>query len=102
VPATPRGRAAAAAPTRAAAEYVDDTFSTLWRLSRDARRRDDTPDGAAAPPLLDAAFLVSASKRTRFKAAVRKLAAGAARTGIDMTVTGPWPAYNFVQERAES
>ena len=53
-----------------------------------------------APPLLDAAFLVPAPRRTRFKATARKLAAAGARSGTEITVTGPWPAYNFVREPA--
>jgi hypothetical protein len=87
---------------RAATESVEHAYATLSALSRDARRRDDVPPGAVAPPLLDAAFLVPADRRARFKAAARRLAAAATTAGTEMTVTGPWPAYNFVQERVRS
>jgi hypothetical protein len=87
---------------RAAAASADAAFTTLSAIARDARRRDDAPEGAGAPPLLDAAFLVPAARRTRFKAAARKLAGAAATAGTEITVTGPWPAYNFVQEPPRS
>jgi hypothetical protein len=87
---------------RAAIESADAAYATLSSIARDACRRDDVPEGAAAPPLLDAAFLVPAARRTRFKSAARKLAAGGVKTGTEITVTGPWPAYNFVQETSRS
>lgn len=83
---------------RAATESAEHAYVTLSALSRDARRRDDAPAGAVAPPLLDAAFLVPAARRSRFKAAARRLAAAGTRAGTEISVTGPWPAYNFVRE----
>jgi hypothetical protein len=82
---------------RAAEALADGTFDALAAVARDARRRDDAPEGAAAPPLLDAAFLVAADRRVRFRSVARRLAAGSAKAGAHMTLTGPWPAYNFVQ-----
>ena len=82
---------------RAAGALADGAFEALAAVARDARRRDDAPEGAAAPPLLDAAFLVPAGRRARFKSLTRRLAAGSAKAGADMTLSGPWPAYNFVQ-----
>jgi hypothetical protein len=89
-----RDRAREAMLTRSAA--VERAFSALAAIARDARRRDDAPDGAA-PPLLDAAFLVPVAHRARFKAAVKRLAAEAQNAGAVTTLTGPWPAYYFVQ-----
>jgi hypothetical protein len=91
----------ARAIVQAAAESAEQAYATLSAISRDARRRDEAPEGAVAP-LLDAAFLVPAARRSRFKAAARKLAVAGTRSGTEMTVTGPWPAYNFVQEPARS
>lgn len=85
---------------RAAAQSAESAFTTLSSIARDALRRDDVPEGAVMPPLLDAAFLVPASRRTRFKSAARRLAAAGVKAGTEITVTGPWPAYNFVQERS--
>lgn len=86
---------------RTAADFADAVFAGLSSLSREATRRDDVPEGAARPPLLDAAFLVAASQRTRFRSAARKLAAAAPSAGADVAVTGPWPAYNFVHEAGQ-
>jgi hypothetical protein len=82
---------------RAAAEAAQAAYDALAAIAREARRRDDAPQGAAAPPLLDAAFLVPAGHRARFKAATKRLAAGSAAAGAELTITGPWPAYNFIQ-----
>ncbi len=81
----------------AGADTADRAFAALAAIAREARRRDDAPEGATSPPLLDAAFLVPTARRARFKAAARRLAAGCANAGADMVLTGPWPAYNFVQ-----
>jgi hypothetical protein len=40
---------------------------------------------------------VPATRRARFRSLARRLAAGSAKAGAQMTLTGPWPAYNFVQ-----
>lgn len=83
-----------------AAGVAADVFETLSPLAKDARRRDDFPPGAT-PPLLDAAFLVPADKRARFRTAARRTAKACADAGAAMTLTGPWPAYNFVQPSTE-
>lgn len=82
---------------RVAAEAAHHAYTALAAIARAARRRDDAPEGAVSPPLVDAAFLVPAGRRARFRAAARRLAAGGAGAGVEMTLTGPWPAYNFVQ-----
>lgn len=82
---------------RRAAEAADEAFTLLASVARAASRRDDIPKGAGAPPLLDAAFLVPAERRPRFKALARKAAARCDEAGASMSLTGPWPAYNFVQ-----
>lgn len=80
----------------AAAEAAVRAFDSLSEIARDARRRTDAPPGGAAPPLLDAAFLVPLEKRAAFARAARREAGACARAGAEMTLTGPWPAYNFV------
>ena len=80
----------------AAAEAAIEAFDRLAAIARDARRREDAPAAGATPPLLDAAFLVAASKRTRFTSAARREAEACARAGAQLTVSGPWPAYNFI------
>ena len=84
-----------------AVEEAERAYTTLAAIAREARRRQDIPTGATSPPLLDAAFLVPAPGRTRFKATVKKLAA-ACIDGTEVTLTGPWPSYNFIQPVSNS
>jgi hypothetical protein len=81
----------------AAAEAAVAVFERLTGVARDARRRSDAPAVGVTPPLLDAAFLVVSKQRDRFTAAAREEADACARAGAQMTLTGPWPAYNFIQ-----
>jgi len=78
----------------AAAESAEQAYMTLSAIARAARRRRDAPEGATTPPLLDAAFLVPVDRRHRFKATVKKLAGSSEATRV--TLTGPWPSYNFI------
>ena len=80
----------------AAAESAAAAYQRLAKLAREARVRDDIPASAATPPLLDAAFLVPTSRRTKFTQAAKREAAVCARAGAQVTLSGPWPAYNFV------
>jgi hypothetical protein len=87
---------------RRAAEAADEVFDELETLTRSAWRRETVPDGATTPPLLDAAFLVPVGQRARFRAAVKRLAKRCSGAGAEMTLTGPWPAYSFVQAEGRS
>jgi hypothetical protein len=71
-------------------------FERLRRLARAAQRRDQQPQPGTNPPILEAAFLVPSARRDRFKAEARRQAAVCAAAGAAMVLTGPWPAYNFV------
>ena len=82
----------------AAAEAALDTFDRLATFARKARRRDDNGLGGGTPPLLDAVFLVTKRNRSRFTLTARRHVDTCASAGAIMTVTGPWPAYNFVQD----
>ena len=94
-----RIRDQAQAHTRAAVTAADAAYSALARLAREAERRE-APREAATPPLLDATFLVKASGATKFRAAVRRAAASCRAAGASLLLTGPWPAYSFVQPRS--
>jgi hypothetical protein len=85
-----------------AADAAEAAYKTLVPIAREARRRNDVPEGATSPPLLDAAFLVAEGRRARFRAAARRAAAACRRSGATMTLSGPWPAYNFVRPRVRS
>ena len=84
-----------------AAAAAEEAYATLSAIARDARRRKDVPPGAVTPPMLDAAFLVPSSQRTRFKSAVEKLA-DSCLGRAQVVLTGPWPSYNFIQTESGS
>jgi hypothetical protein len=74
---------------------VDATFEALARAADDARRRPpDAVDGTRL--VLDAAFLVPPRRLAAFKRAARGRATQLARHGYTLTLSGPWPPYNFV------
>ncbi len=87
---------------RVAAVAALDAFDTLTAAARESRKRDDVPENAPAPPLLDAAFLVPATARARFRASARRAAEQCAKGGAELTLSGPWPAYNFIQPEKRS
>ena len=86
----------AAAARTASLEAADAAFDRLKRHAKDAHRRDRRREPGTNPPILDAAFLVPASGRARFKSEAKRQARAVAAAGADLTLTGPWPAYNFV------
>jgi hypothetical protein len=79
-------------------EIVSDLYEGLARQSSLARRR-----GArelpleAGPLLLDAAFLVDRSQSRRFRSALSREARRLGGHGYRVTLTGPWPAYSFLE-----
>lgn len=85
----------ARAATVAAATAADAVYQSLAELSSEHRRRTAEAPGAVAP-LLDAAFLVPTRQRARFQSAAKKVAKHVSTAGAQMTLTGPWPPYNFV------
>ena len=83
-----------------ASAAAEEAYAALSAIARDARRRRDEPEGATTPPLLDAAFLVPIARRRRFKAAVKNLADS--NDGTLVTLTGPWPSYNFIDAESNT
>jgi hypothetical protein len=80
---------------------VDDTFDELASSADDAVRRP-IPAGTIGAPrvLLDGAFLVAAAKEKKFKDTVKRLAKDLSERGYELTLTGPWPPYNFIADAA--
>ena len=75
--------------------------SRLYRViageASEARRRSDVERAAPGSRLLlDAAFLVPARRAKAFQAVVRRHAGALERAGISVSLTGPWPPYNFI------
>lgn len=84
-----------AAEARAEAER---TFADLARRADDARRRTPPQAPGGLRLVLDAAFLVPAARARAFRTAVRARGARLARGGLALTLSGPWPPYNFVSD----
>jgi hypothetical protein len=92
-----RARDDARDAAREAVAAAESAYELLAPFSKLARRRTDAPPSAATPPLLDAAFLVPADRKARFRAAAKRAATSCRVAGVELTLSGPWPAYNFVQ-----
>jgi hypothetical protein len=86
-------RAAASAAPRAA-------LAVYRRLARHTRAHRKIPvvAGTSGSLLVDAAFLVPRAGRRTFRGEVADSARRARKEGLRLTLTGPWPAYNFVDE----
>jgi hypothetical protein len=92
-----RARDEALAQAASAAEVAERAVLALGRFARETRRQPP-PEGATSPPLVNAALLVPSTRKVRFRAAVRREARRCREAGADLTLTGPWPAYNFIEE----
>jgi hypothetical protein len=82
--------------TEARAE-ADRLYRAMSREATDARRRAATEEAAPGSRLLlDAAFLVPGRRSAAFRSALRRHARTLGAAGIVVSLTGPWPPYNFV------
>ncbi len=70
-------------------------YEELAPLSADARAR--APSRAEGRLVLDASFLVQDDAAQAFQAAVAAGAQALAPRGLTLQLSGPWPAYNFVE-----
>ena len=80
-----------------ARSQADRLFRAMRREATEALRR--TAMEQAAPGsrlLLDAAFLVPKGRSGAFRNALRRHARQLDAPGIVMSLTGPWPPYNFI------
>jgi hypothetical protein len=72
-------------------------YKAVSREATAARRRTATERAAPGSRLLlDAAFLVPARRAAAFRAAVGRQARAIDGAGVTVSLTGPWPAYNFI------
>ena len=84
---------------RRAGAAVEEAFDELSRQAAASRRRE--PPALAEPGprlLLDAAFLVPAAAAEAFENVVQAVAERLAASACRLTLTGPWPPYNFIEE----
>ena len=79
---------------RTAAEQL---YDVLGREAAACRRNTRTEEAAPhSRVLLDAAFLVRTDKADAFRERLERQERSLAQSGIAASLTGPWPAYNFV------
>jgi Gas vesicle synthesis protein GvpL/GvpF len=77
---------------------ADRVYKSMFRLVSAAHRRTSLERVAPGSRLLlDAAFLVPVAKSGAFRSAVRQQIRDLRKAGITMSLTGPWPPYNFVE-----
>jgi hypothetical protein len=75
------------------------SYQTLARYGKDACLLPIVQGDSGTSVVLDAAFLIPALKETGFRAAVAQLSKRLEKT-FDVTLSGPWPPYNFVRKSA--
>jgi gas vesicle protein GvpL/GvpF len=80
-----------------AGQEADGLFRVLSRHADDAQRRPPVAAAAGARLWLDAAFLVPRARGRAFRAALQRESRRLAGLGFRVTLTGPWPPYNFVE-----
>jgi hypothetical protein len=77
---------------------ADRVYKSISRLVTAAQRRTSLERVAPGSRLLlDAAFLVAAGKSGAFRSAVRQQTRDLRAMGTAVSLTGPWPPYNFIE-----
>jgi hypothetical protein len=78
---------------------VDAGWPDLAAQAAEAvRRQPATTPEQGGKVFLDAALLVPADRTAELEAAVERYATRLAAKGGELTLTGPWPPYHFVEE----
>jgi hypothetical protein len=80
-----------------AARAVTAAHRALAGVARAARVKPPVDGEAGARLLLDAAYLVADDRRAKFRAEVKRRARECRAAGCNLTLTGPWPAYHFIE-----
>ena len=82
----------------AARRAADRVYKAMKQKAAAAQRRTNMERAAPGSRLLlDAAFLVPAAKKATFRAAIRQHTRELRAAGVSVSLTGPWPPYNFIQ-----
>jgi Gas vesicle synthesis protein GvpL/GvpF len=74
-------------------------YRVLAREATAARRRNTEQGVPGSRLLVDAAFLVPVRRTHAFRAALHRHAERFRPAGVVVSLTGPWPPYNFVDAR---
>ena len=88
-----RGAEQAARQLAAHTGRIHDTLAAHATAVHTHRHQDPRLSGHSGIMLSNTAYLVAHRERVGFTAAAEQL--GAAVTGVEVEVTGPWPAYSF-------
>lgn len=72
---------------------MDEVFSDLAGQAAESRRKEPV---ANSPLLLDGAFLVRSGQMPEFEETVDRWAKRLSEQACEVTLTGPWPPYNFI------
>ena len=84
---------------RRARTTVADLYDRLQAQASASRRRTAAElPVKGGPLLLDAAFLVPRSRSGQFRALVGRQSKALASHGYQLTMSGPWPPYTFIQD----
>lgn len=78
---------------------VEELYEQLGRIVRSARARESPTRDLADQVVLDAAFLVPHALVDELRALVDEAARSIVDDGFDVSLSGPWPAYSFIEAR---
>jgi hypothetical protein len=81
---------------RTARRDADRAFADIGENARESVRRPPVTREVAARVLLDAVFLVPSMRVRQFQSAVHRAETSLSKLGCEVTLTGPWPPYHFV------
>jgi hypothetical protein len=74
---------------------MDEVFAELADQASESRRREPA---SPSPLLLDGAFLVRSEDAADFEQTVARWAGRLKESACEVTLTGPWPPYNFLEQ----
>lgn len=81
-----------------AKSQADRLYRAMRREATEALRRTAMEDAAPGSRLLlDAAFLVPRQRSATFRRSLRREAKQLDAVGVAVSLTGPWPPYNFIE-----
>ncbi len=75
-------------------EAADAAFARLSTLAR-AHKQKSVPEGAQRT-LLDGVLLVTSGEQAAVEREVARLAGELGESGVELTLSGPWPPYHFL------
>jgi hypothetical protein len=81
---------------RTARRDADQAFAQIAESARESVKRPPVSREVASRVLLDAVFLVPSGRAREFQSAVKRAQTSLSKSGCEVTLTGPWPPYHFV------